>query len=261
MEASPYEGILKSPTFKFVVGEAKEELFLHSALVASKSEVLGKMINGPFIEGQQGYVTLADEDAMTIAAFAEFAFTGDYQIKLDTSEKPGGRPQRPRHPDDADRVRVLERPSNRHWEMFTLGKEYGNFGSNTNHTILSAPKSVYTSHSRFLIAHAKIFIFADCYGVAGLLDLAMQKLHKALCGFQLSRQRIGDILDLVRFCYERPGPEKLKRLVASYSAAIIDVRDENFVAQCFRDLLEERGDFAADMAWFMACRLTGFTEC
>ncbi|KAG6062522.1 hypothetical protein E4U32_002237 [Claviceps aff. humidiphila group G2b] len=263
MEASPYEGILKSPTFKFVVGEAKEELFLYSALVASKSEVLGKMINGPFIEGQQGYVTLADEDVRTITAFAEFAFTGDYQIKLDTSEKPGGRPHRPRpgDPDDADRVRVLERPSNTHWEMFTLGKEYGNFGSSTNHKILSDPKSVYTSHSRFLIAHAKIFIFADCYGVAGLLDLAMQKLHKALCGFQLSLERIGDILDLVRFCYERPCPDKLKRLVASYSAAIVDSRGKNVAAECFRGLMKERGDFAADMAWFMACRLTGFTEC
>ncbi|KAG6129386.1 hypothetical protein E4U38_005150 [Claviceps purpurea] len=263
MEASPYEGILKSSTFKFVVGEAKDELFLHSALVASKSEVLGKMINGPFIEGQQGYVTLADEDARTIAAFAEFAFTGDYQIKLDTSQKSGWRPRcpRPGDPDDADRKRVLIRPSNTHWEMFTLGKEYGNFGSNTNHTILSDPKSVYMNHSQFLIAHAKIFIFADCYGVAGLLDLAMRKLHKALCGFLLSRERLNDIVSLVRFCYERPCPEKLKRLVTSYSAAIVDSQGKNVAAECFRSLMKERGDFAADMAWFMACRLTGFTEC
>ncbi|KAG6178388.1 hypothetical protein E4U36_006459, partial [Claviceps purpurea] len=70
MEAPPYDEILKSQTFKFVVGEAKEELFLHSTLVASKSEVLGQL----------GYATLADEDVQTVAAFAEFIYTGDYKI-------------------------------------------------------------------------------------------------------------------------------------------------------------------------------------
>ncbi|KAG6030218.1 hypothetical protein E4U40_008035 [Claviceps sp. LM458 group G5] len=117
-------------------------------------------------------------------------------------------------------------------DRFTQGMEYGSFGCAT-----SLGGSIDTDYSDFFIAHAKIFIFADCYGVAKLLDLALQKLHGALCGFRLSRNRMNDILALVRFCYERPGPEKLKRLVASYSAAIIDVRGENFVAECFRNLM------------------------
>ncbi|KAG5961385.1 hypothetical protein E4U56_003911 [Claviceps arundinis] len=223
MEASPYEGILKSPTFKFVVGEAKEELFLHSTLVASKSEVLGKMIKGPFIEGQLGYATLADEDVQTVAAFAEFIYTGDYKIKIRED---------------------------------TPHMEYGGRGCATGFSW-----GIDTDCSNYFIAHAKISIFADCYGVAELLDLALNKLHGALCGFPLSRNRMNDILTLVRFCYERPGLEKLKRLVASYSAAIIDFRDDNVVAECLRNLVKERGDFAADMAWFMACRLSGHTEC
>ncbi|KAG6197733.1 hypothetical protein E4U35_007352 [Claviceps purpurea] len=196
-----------------------------------------------FIEGQQGYVTLADEDVSTIVAFAEFIYTHKYVLEPDTSQRRNsGTP-------------VDDHPSPGHGDygkIFTQGKEYGNCGSIT---VLSG--SMDTDYSQFLIAHAKIFIFADCYGVWGLLDQAMQKLHKALCGFRLSRESIGDIMALVRFCYERPCPEKLKRLVASYSAAIIDSGGQDIVDEGFRNLLKERGDFAADMAWIMACRLAG----
>ncbi|KAG6215637.1 hypothetical protein E4U34_005564 [Claviceps purpurea] len=257
MKGSPYKRIIKSQTFKFVVGEAKEELFLHSALVASKSEVLSKMMNGPFIEGQQGYVTLADEDVSTIVAFAEFIYTDKYNLEPDTSQRRNSGTPVDDHPSPGhgDYGKVLIRPRNTHWHIFTEGKEYGNCGSIT---VLSG--SMDTDYSQFLIAHAKIFIFADCYGVWGLLDQAMQKLHKALCGFRLSRESIGDIMALVRFCYERPCPEKLKRLVASYSAAIIDSGGQDIVDEGFRNLLKERGDFAADMAWIMACRLAGKPE-
>ncbi|KAG6213500.1 hypothetical protein E4U34_006705, partial [Claviceps purpurea] len=115
--------------------------------------------------------------------------------------------------------------------------------------------------TEFFIAHAKVFLFADCYGIDALVNLSMRKLHEALCGFRLSKARVGDVLALVRFCYERPGPDKLKRLVASYSAAIMDPEVSNLMADCFQQLLKERGDFAADMAWFLASRAAGSTKC
>ncbi|KAG6178389.1 hypothetical protein E4U36_006460 [Claviceps purpurea] len=40
-----------------------------------------------------------------------------------------------------------------------------------------------TDYSEFFIAHAKVVTFAEYYGVARLLDLAIQKLHNALCRF------------------------------------------------------------------------------
>ncbi|KAG5956617.1 hypothetical protein E4U56_006491, partial [Claviceps arundinis] len=70
------------------------------------------------------------------------------------------------------------------------------------------------------IPHAGIFVFAQYYGVEELMDLSIQRLHEALCGFSLSRERIGEILALIRYCYDQPGPEKLKRMVAMYSAAV-----------------------------------------
>ncbi|KAG6024091.1 hypothetical protein E4U40_003586 [Claviceps sp. LM458 group G5] len=274
MQASPYEGILMSQPFKFVVGKTKKELFIHSTLVASQSRALRRLMDGPFIESQQGYVVLADEDVRTIAAFAEFIYKGDYHLSCD------GLP--PNNGNEAhcagtcsDSVRELGRPVNAHWTAFAKSEEYGYQTTSSNSfncrncgyqcqvpaSSLLQTWSMDTDYSQLLIAHAKIFVFADCYGIDALMNLAMQKIHRALCEFRLSRVRVDDILALVRFCYERPAPEKLRKLVASYSAAIMDSKVSTVLAECFQDVLKESGEFAADIAWFLACRVTGSTKC
>ncbi|KAG6075810.1 hypothetical protein E4U15_005431 [Claviceps sp. LM218 group G6] len=254
LQVSKPEGIFTSQPFKFVVGEAKTEFLLHSALVASKSEALGRLINGGFVEGQQGFVVLENEDAKTVAAFAEFIYTGDYQLSFDF-------PQADRECENQSH-RGWDDPDNEAWSNFYDG----DLAIGEDLEILPAvgddlavkpliEGSMTTDYSEFFIAHAKVFVFADYYGVVELMNLSMARLHKALCLFRLSSERIGDILALVRFCYERPGPDRLKKLVASYSAAVIDPCVSEDVAQSFQELLKERGDFAADIAWFMACRL------
>ncbi|KAG5961384.1 hypothetical protein E4U56_003910 [Claviceps arundinis] len=134
-----------------MVGKAQKEFFLHSALVASKSEVLGKMMNGSFIEGQQGYATLPDEDASTFAAFAEFAFTGDYQITmaLDTS---------PRKAESSilynRNDQKWSRPSNDDWKKFVQSIEYG-FEAKTADAPELNEGNMRVDFSAFFIAHAK----------------------------------------------------------------------------------------------------------
>ncbi|KAG6101006.1 hypothetical protein E4U14_006943 [Claviceps sp. LM454 group G7] len=289
MKASSYEEIIAFKPFKFVVGKEKKEIYMHSALVAKWSKVLDKMMNSPFIEGQQGYAVLADEDVKTIAAFAEFVYTGDYHLSSDKSPPDSPKPHSKAACEDSDKE--LGRPLNDHWNAFATSKEYGyqappinsvtssycctkchyTWNHNTKHcprcafqvqgaSVLNTG-SMYADYSEFFIAHAKVFAFADCYGIDALVNLSMRKLHQALCGFRLSKARVGDILALVRFCYERPGPEKLKRLVASYSAAIMDPGVSNRMPDCFQQLLKERGDFAADLAWFLASRAAGSTKC
>ncbi|KAG6075809.1 hypothetical protein E4U15_005430 [Claviceps sp. LM218 group G6] len=283
--------IIKSQPFKFVVGETKEEFFLHSGLVASKSEALGKMINGPFIERQQGYVVLENDDARTVAAFAEFVYTGDYQIASEMSPRSSKKKKIHQRTDDIGQsCYIWDKPQNEHWEKFIQSNEYGfqrpmctdcgletalfdrivcdtcGYRGRTRYTtVLPAPVlntgSMETDFTEFFIAHVKVFLFADCYGVTELLELSIRKLHQALCGFRLSKARVGDVLALVRFCYERPCPDRLKNLLASYSAAIMDVEVSRDVAKSFQELLKEREDFGADVAWFLACRLTGSAEC
>ncbi|KAG5961938.1 hypothetical protein E4U56_003611 [Claviceps arundinis] len=312
MKASVYEEIITFKPFKFVVGKERKEVYMHSALVARWSRVLDKMMSSPFIEGQQGFAVLADEDVRTVAAFAEFVYTGDYHLPsveapLDSKTEHGGTESHDTN-DCRDSDKVLGRPLNNHWTAFATSEEYGTYGcrkpssnpvtpstarfrlcpkcywifpyggdcTSCGHKLDAPPApappsvplapvlnpgSMRTDYSDFFIAHAKVFAFADCYGINALMDLSMRRLHQALCGFRLSKTRVGDILALVRFCYERPGPEKLKRLVASYSAAIMDPGVSNLMPDYFQQLLKERGDFAADMAWFLASRAAGSTKC
>ncbi|KAG6075813.1 hypothetical protein E4U15_005434 [Claviceps sp. LM218 group G6] len=274
MQTSPYEGILMSEPFKFVVGKTKKELFIHSTLVASQSRALRRLMDGPFIESQQGYVVLADEDVRTIAAFAEFIYKGDYHLSCDELPPDNGKEAHCAGT-CSDSIKELGRPVNDHWTVFAKSEEYGYQIPSSNpfncphcRNQIRAPVvpivntwSMDTDYSQLLIAHAKIFVFADCYGIDALMNVAMQKLHKALCEFRLSRVRVDDILALVRFCYERPAPEKLRKLVASYSAAIMDSKVSTVLAECFQDVLKESGEFAADIAWFLACRVTGSTKC
>ncbi|KAG6213499.1 hypothetical protein E4U22_001646 [Claviceps purpurea] len=108
--------------------------------------------------------------------------------------------------------------------------------------------------------------------------MAPYERHEALCGFRLSKTRVGDILVLVRFCYERrqagSGPEfrQAEDAAGSMIAAEYELRTRqrswtqefhcsNLMADCFQQLLKERGDFAADMAWVLASRGAGSTKC
>ncbi|KAG6111354.1 hypothetical protein E4U13_004854 [Claviceps humidiphila] len=273
MKASVYEEIITFKPFKFVVGKERKEVYMHSALVARWSRVLDKMMSSPFIEGQQGFAVLADEDVRTVAAFAEFVYTGDYHLPsveapLDSKTEHGGTESHDTS-DCRDSDKVLGRPLNNHWTAFATSEDCGHkldapsapAPPSVPLAPVLNPGSMRTDYSEFFIAHAKVFAFADCYGIDALMNLSMRRLHQALCGFRLSKTRVGDILALVRFCYERPGPEKLKRLVASYSAAIMDPGVSNLMPDCFQQLLKERGDFAADMAWFLASRAAGSTKC
>ncbi|KAG6218201.1 hypothetical protein E4U34_004233 [Claviceps purpurea] len=281
MKAPSFKGILTSQPCKFVVGEAGTEFFLHSDLVKRESGALGKIIDTSFAEGQKGLVVLRHDDAETISAFAQFIYTGNYSISFDMSA-PDTRNEphdKGRHEDN--KKRQWKQPRNGLWCKFNESRIRYNTRSSDSYMI---PRTAYCSesetddtdysddslfttqnmdkdYSELFISQAKVFAFAHYYGVEILMDLSMGRLHEALCGFRLSRERIGDILALVRYCYERPGPEKLKQLVAAYSAAIVNSQGSDVVAEYFRDLLRERGDFAADMAWFLACRVMGSERC
>ncbi|KAG6078060.1 hypothetical protein E4U16_001690 [Claviceps sp. LM84 group G4] len=273
------EGIFTSQPCKFVIGQAKTEIFLHSELVKRESEPLGRIIDISFAEGQKGYVLLRDDDVRTVSAFAQYLYTGTYRLPLDIPA-PNGRDELYGKANYEDKARQWRRPRNSLWRRFIQSEEYQNEAYSSDSYMNPYEASCKTwletddidepcfntgnmdkDYSELFISHAKIFIFAQFYDVEALMRLSMRRLHRALCGFGLSRERIGDVLALIRYCYDRPGPEKLKKMVAMYSAAIVNSQVSDVVAECFPGLLRERGDFAADMAWFLACRVTHSTGC
>ncbi|KAG5963100.1 hypothetical protein E4U56_003002 [Claviceps arundinis] len=279
MEASLSKEIFNSRPCVFVVGEDKREFLLHSDLIKRKSEALGKLTDISFAEGRNGYVVLRDDDVETFSAFAQFIYTGDYHLSFDMSA-----------PDSAEEshgkgnhgiyAAQFRRPHNGLWRRFVKRNHYEDHDDLTDSYLLAPCEKSRSEDSEIddldvpylnighmdkdcselFISHVRIFVFAQYYGVEALMDLSTQRLHKALCGFSLSIARINDILALIRYCYEQPDLKRLKKMVAMYSAAVVNSQIQEVVIEDFEDLLQERGDFAADMAWFLACRVTSSLE-
>ncbi|KAG6065304.1 hypothetical protein E4U32_007473 [Claviceps aff. humidiphila group G2b] len=127
------------------------------------------------------------------------------------------------------------------FDMSTTATESGNESNKTDNTEDDFNNGdMEQNYSELFISQAKIFVFAEYYGISA---------------FEREDRLIEDVLALIRYCYDRPGIEKLKEMVAAYSAAIIDAQVSDVVAECFRDVLRERGDFAADIACHLVSSL------
>jgi hypothetical protein len=108
-----------------------------------------------------------------------------------------------------------------------------------------------------LLAHARLYTFAEMRLVGPLKSLALEKIHKTLMGFSLYDQRIGDIVAVVRYAYEN-GPDRvgngtmneLRQMLVEYMACEVDIIGKH---KDFQALLEEGGEFVTDF-WALVTR-------
>jgi hypothetical protein len=109
------------------------------------------------------------------------------------------------------------------------------------------------SYSNVLLAHASLYIFGDYRLIDSLKALALYKLHKTLCVFQLDDENVEDIIDLARHAYSEEGEGLdggiggLRGLVCQYMATNAVLLSQN---DGFMDLLEEGGQFVKDFFKF-----------
>jgi hypothetical protein len=117
--------------------------------------------------------------------------------------------------------------------------------------IINSCEIIPNSHAKqdytgVFLAHARLYIFADKYGIESLESLSLHKLHATLKSFTLSRARVGDILKLARYAYENGSDykrNKLRALVSEYIACEIDTIGET---ERFLALMEGGGLFVRD---------------
>ena len=97
------------------------------------------------------------------------------------------------------------------------------------------------SYSNVLLSHASLYVLADGQLVDSLKALALFKLHKTLCTFELDNENISDITDLARYAYTGEGKDEcegiggLRNLVCQYMAIhavelAVDARFMNLLA-------------------------------
>ncbi|RTE75464.1 hypothetical protein BHE90_010070 [Fusarium euwallaceae] len=255
MAAIPYESILTSDFFRFLVGPERKQFFMHSSAVACQSQALEKLVNGDMREACERCAIWCEVEPDTFIRFSQYAYTGDYRAaQPHTREGMGLKqcfpPPSPSPPPKSKKIRKVK--------TFSSG---GNMAVPTKDKDLwSQFKRLYPEpapdheaedntpeddFSEVFLSHARLYVVADCYGISALKVLCLRKLHQALERFTVYEEAIGDIAQLVSFCYEHTvEPDDLRELVNMYTACkVVDL----WCSREFQCLTMETAEYAGGL--------------
>ncbi|KAH6715822.1 hypothetical protein BKA61DRAFT_642618 [Leptodontidium sp. MPI-SDFR-AT-0119] len=289
--------ILNSRLFKFIVGETTGgtpiEFLVHEEAIAQFSKPLYNLIKGRLSEAQAGCTIWKDVSKQSFERLAQVAYTGDYSIpntrrrnrftepekrRLQTSKnKKKGKGTRLSSADwevsepepqpesslrfRTKRERYPEPPSPRLFATDLSSLQYP----------LVAPRNIHhatcetaehfepdINYSDVFLVHASMYVLGDFWLIDSLKALALYKLHRTLCIFQLNNENIEDIVYLARYAYneETKGMEEgiggLRSMICQYlaqNAAVLSLHAG------FTDLLKDGGQFVQDLFVFAVQRM------
>ncbi|KAK2877140.1 hypothetical protein FQN49_001384 [Arthroderma sp. PD_2] len=266
--------VIRSKPFTFLIGHEKIPFVVHPEAIASQSAALDALINGDMIEAQSRTVSWPDVDQDTFVRFCEFCYKDDYSEpdwQTDASVSCGAAEEEEEPKEEVEEEEdqgngwgwnVYIEPSipkrefgrDDTWNFkapdvaLNLPQPYRGQGKtpaqcyNFHHN--SSPEQDFTP---VFLAHAKLYVLADKYGVARLKATVIYKLHRILQDFMPYNERIGDIVELVRFTYsdentlgrDAGGNDDLRKLVARYAAFQADVMRSS---EAFMELLQTNGE-------------------
>ncbi|KAH6876842.1 hypothetical protein B0T10DRAFT_584842 [Thelonectria olida] len=249
MAAIPYESILSSDFFKFLVGCDKRQFLIHSAVVACQSQALDKLINGDLREASERCVRWPDVDPETFVRFSQYAYTGDYLTAPPRTREQTSPKEFPPPPDSPPKfTRSRKKKSSLSWgEGSALFKDkdlWSQFKKLYPGVDLDREPEANSPEDDFsdvLLSHARLYIFADCYGISTLKLLCLRKLRQTLERFTVYEEAIDDIVQLVHFCYENTIEcDEMRDLVNMYTACKVV---ELWRSEEFQRLTVETGEY------------------
>ncbi|KAK4445483.1 hypothetical protein QBC34DRAFT_429053 [Podospora aff. communis PSN243] len=232
-----------SRPFRFCIGAENREFHIPSVLLASQSQSFFQLVNHPeirdFFEDSQSYVKLKSVDVETFECFLQYVYTDEIgQTYTNRPVAMASRPSvRPGNEEDGESL-----PSAQGHNDSTVGRDEedteSRFRAQINlkrESILNKIRSAFplVSERPYIIAvfpgkppnpalkYAKVFVFADRWGVHKLAELSLQKLAKCLYSWisEDSTDKVKEIVELVEYCCEKPHPHKLTSLVLLFSAS------------------------------------------
>jgi len=232
-----------SVPFRFTVGPGKQEFWMHRAIVAQQSPVLDRLVNGGFKEAQDLHAELEDVDEKTFYFFWQFAYTGDYGESYTTQEQPV---QGPRSGRQNPSVEVSQPEAGTAWSTESSWMKFKDAANYANRPMLFPKLRTRYSNSLYtrnlFTSHARLYVFADCYQVSQLADVAFYRLGEALVVHGLKDNiRKGDVVNLLRYCFEEDTPEKLRDLMMLY----VESKIQSLIKSTeFCSFLEDHGELS-----------------
>lgn len=101
-------------------------------------------------------------------------------------------------------------------------KQWKKFLANVDSVVGAHTKNVVKHlHPESLIWHAKMYVFAECYDVPKLRDLACANLGKTLVGLDIDESMVNEVTNLVEYCFQDVKPSGLRNLVLAYATCKI----------------------------------------
>ena len=110
------------------------------------------------------------------------------------------------------------------------------------------------------LGHARLYVFAEKWDIDNLRQLSLHKLQQTLACFELYRERLVDVTELLTYAYSNDNTrdrqddtiDELRSLLAHYAACV--VKDLNADAS-FQDFMENNGAFGRDLIQELTKRL------
>ncbi|KAG6268437.1 hypothetical protein E4U48_004688 [Claviceps purpurea] len=295
MATISYDSFISSKPF-FVVGPKKRVFTIHSALVASLSPVLERLVNGDMLEAKTGSVVWEHVDEQTFVRFSQYAYMKTYEYPLSTNRPltldllrplafsspspPLGSPAtyafrpfttpdplapsapsvplgtfsfppRPAPLTELNGQGQQVEKGKRMWEKF----EKQLSSSEPYVAMILAPR-IFTDYrdddAEFLLSHARLYVFADCYGIKPLMRLSLSTLHHVL--IKVPEDRLTPrVVKLLQYCYENDTPAALKDLVVEYVVCRVETLWEK---EEVVELAQDHGNFSSAVIKGLLGRIT-----
>lgn len=250
------------------------------------SAPLAVLMNGSMREAIDGAAPLYDVDEQTFVRFCEYAYMGDYtpaqqQPVLTSSKFDWGGSLTSEASFEASSKKKKKKGSSK---LIYFGEDEAHCGQCNRETptenlwnefqrrtySVVSPKfrprehmAEYEDNAGLFICHARVYVFADTYDIAELCSLSLDKLHQALCSFEIVADQMGKVIDLVRFSYCNDNTrdnevgqdiDSLRRMVVHFVVCVFMtiVKDDGFLG-----LMEEGGCFVRDLTGLLGERIIG----
>ncbi|KAG5941046.1 hypothetical protein E4U59_001974 [Claviceps monticola] len=253
-----YDSFISSKPFEFVVGPKKRVFNIHSALVASLSPVLERLVNGDMLEAKTGSVVWEHVDEQTFVRFSQYAYMKTYKYPLSTASTLPATPSP--FARTAFSSALLSEPTGQSqqvqkgkilWKKFEKQLSL----SELHVAMILAPR-IFTDcrddDAEFLLSHVRLYVFADCYGIKPLMRLSLSTLHYILVTVPEDRLT-PRVVKLLQYCYENDTPAVLKDLVVEYVVCRVETLWEK---EEVVELAQDHGNFSSAVIKGLLGRIT-----
>ncbi|OBR02441.1 hypothetical protein CH63R_13667 [Colletotrichum higginsianum IMI 349063] len=221
--------IARSRVIKFVVGPEKVEFNVHEASVTWLSRSLSALLTNGMQESVEARVVWDDVEPGTFTKFLEYAYSGSFTMSDEEIQ-----PTEEEWPSLREKIksnRLKTRKLRPHYIYAMDYLEHCNASSassaiteakseaNSSRTITQS-----TRHSKaYYLAHARLYILAEKYGIDGLRELCVEKVRQSLVDNPGESYLVSALTDMFRYVWPRTMPnDAFRTLLLRY--AITNIR-------------------------------------